>query len=75
MKLPEEDAMVSVLWAADRLNRSILPFPAFSDPMLVPKMSRSSSPSRPWKAKVGLLRLLRVNKVSQHHKQEYSEGG
>jgi len=37
MKLHQEEAMVPVPRAADPLNRGILLFPAFSDPMLVPQ--------------------------------------
>ena len=71
----QEEVMVPVPQAADRLGGRILLFPAFSDTLLVLKPSQPYSPLQPRKAKVDLCRLRLVNKVSQHHKQEYSQGG
>ena len=61
--------------ASDSLSGSILLFRTFSVPMLMPKPSRPYSPLQPRKAKAGLNRLLLVNKVLQHRKQDCSQGG
>jgi len=57
MKLHQEEAMVPAQRAADPLNCSIVLFPTFSHPMLVPRPSRSCALCRPRKAKIGLHRL------------------
>ena len=75
MRLRQEEAMVPAPRAYDPLSGSILPFRAFSIPILVPKSSRPYSPLQPWEAKASLYRLLLVNKGLQHRKQDCSQGG
>ena len=75
MRLRQEEAIVPGPRASDPLSGSILLFRTFSVPMLMPKPSRSYSLLQPRKAKAGLYRLLLVNKVLQHRKQDSSQWG